>query len=188
MITTAPNFEAERAYWNRRYREGYDSGAGSYGEAMLRKVEWLRELQGVRTITEIGCGDFSFGSHLLSKIPHARYRGFDISDVIVQRNRQLYAGDRVSFYGLSGELIPPADLVLCVDVLFHIADDDAYAAMLQVLRQSWRKYLAVSAYEYDGIRQGHVHIRKFDPSIFGKPLLREVTEADGEMRFYIFEK
>lgn len=184
-----PAFDSERMYWNARYANGGNSGAGSYGDAMLRKVEWLSELEGVETITEIGCGDFSFGSHLMAKKPDALYAGFDISETIVARNQKMYGQHSINFEPLLGSVIAPgSDLLLCVDVLFHIADDSEYEAMIRSLDKLWTKYLALSAYEYDGIRQGHVHIRKFDPSRFGVPILREVIEDDGSMLFYIFRR
>lgn len=176
-----------REYWNARYLGGDTSGSGSYGESLSRKIGWLANLPGIQTITDFGCGDFSFGESLLKRLPGARYIGIDPSDVIIERNRKKEARDNVSF--LHGAVcMPLADLLLCIDVLFHIEDDAEYEATLRRLELAWVKYLALSAYEYDGLRKGHVFIRKFDPSRFGVPILREVIEDEGSMYFYIFKK
>jgi SAM-dependent methyltransferase len=184
-----PKVETAKRHWNRRYAEGHNSGAGSYGEPLARKIDWLSRLRPVRSITDVGCGDFNFGANLLRRFSDATYIGLDTSEVIIRRNRRLYSSERVSFrMTREGAKFPVSDLVLCVDVLFHILLEQQYQEMLQTLELSWRKYLAISAYEYDGFSKVHVCIRKFDPEIFGKPVLREVIEEDGQMYFYIFER
>lgn len=183
-------FDWEREYWNKRYRD-FDprsSGAGSYGEAMNRKVDALTALPDVQSITEIGCGDFNFGRHLMDRLPSATYLGFDVSDEIIKRNGRWYELPRIHFQHALDVSFVKTDLLLCVDVLFHVIDDSAYQQLLAALYQSQWQYLAVTAYEYDGPSASHVRIRKFDPSVFGTPILREVIEADGEMYFYIFKR
>ncbi len=174
-----------REYWDDRYRNGGKSGDGSYGKAMMQKVDWLAALPGVWTISEIGCGDFNFGRHLTERLPFARYHGNDVSSEVIERNRKLYGLPRVQF---AQESVPPADLLLCVDVLFHIENDVEYEFLLDTLKQKWTRYLAVSAYEYDGLRRYQVHIRRFEPAYFGIPILREVIEDDGQLFFYIFKR
>lgn len=177
----------ESAYWDQRYANGGNSGAGSYGEAMLQKVDWLSRLTRIETIVEIGCGDFNFGRELTSRFRHAHYTGFDISRVIVERNRERYESHRIHF-AVAGESIPPADLLLCVDVLFHVMDPDEQARLLARLAAAKWRYLGMSAYEYDGLKSRHVNIRRFHPTFFGRPILQETIEADGNMQFYIFER
>lgn len=181
--------QTEASYWNLRYAEGHGSGGTSRGPRMLQKVQWLSQLEGVGSISEIGCGDFHFGSRLIQEFPSATYAGFDISDIVIQENRRNYQQPRIRFYGSSeSSQVPGADLLLCIDVLFHVARDEDAEEMLQFLSAGWSKYLALTAYEYDGLRSGHIHIRKFDPQIFGTPIRREVIEDDGQMVFYIFKK
>lgn len=181
---------ADATYWNGRYLAGHGSGAGSLDEPVKRKVEWLASTcEELRTITEVGCGDFNFGKHLTDRYPRAIYTGLDIAQSVIHNNKQLYGSWRKEFFSRF-EVIPPADLLLCVDVLFHISSDAEYHAMLSRLKTAWTKYLALTAYEYDamGKRSNHVHIRKFDPSFFGTPIFKEVAEEDGELYFYIFKK
>lgn len=183
-------FDFEREYWNRRYEEfhPHSSGTGSYGEAMTRKVDALAALPFVSSVVEIGCGDFNFGRHLMDRFPDATYLGFDVSDEIIQRNGRWYELPRVHFQKAISCDMARADLLLCVDVLFHVIEDSDYEEMLKVLARSQWKYLAITAYEYDGPSSSHVRIRKFDPSIFGEPILQETIEADGNLQFYIFKR
>lgn len=178
------NIVDPREYWNNRYADGGNSGYGSYGEQLEKKLKWLSGLD-VESITEIGCGDFHFGSELLKIYPNAKYNGCDISEVILKKNRELYP--QHNFYPAGG-YNPPADLLLCIDVLFHITYADEYANMLDTLEKTWTKYLAVTGYERDESLGNHVRIRPFDYKRFGEPIIREIVEEDGEMYFYLFKK
>ena len=81
----------------------------------------------------------------------------------------------------------PADLVLCIDVLFHILDNDDYDRMFYKLKK-YTKYLAVTAYEYDNNNTTHVIHRKFNYKSLGEPIIREVVEDDGQLYFYLFKR
>lgn len=175
--------EYEKSYWDNRYSFGGDSGYGSYGEQLKKKLDWICPLE-FKTISELGCGDFNFGKSILERHP-AEYIGYDISNVIVERNRRTYPN--YGFLTYRGT-IDPADLVMCVDVLFHIIEDSDVEKLLQSLEKAWTKYLVITAYERDESLDNHVRIRKFDPSRFGVPILREIVEEDGSLYFYIFKK
>ena len=170
-------------YWNKRYASGGNSGYGSYNEQLQKKLNWIEPL-GFISITEVGCGDFHFGSNILRMHP-VKYTGLDISDVIIDRHKKMYP---THTWRVSDGFIPQAELLLCVDVLFHILDDKEANKMLMDLKNAWSKYLVITAYERDEEMDTHVRIRKFNPSFFGTPILREIVEEDGELYFYIFKK
>jgi len=174
----------EEQYWNERYKSQGDSGYGSYNDQLQKKLEWLKGLD-IASITEIGCGDFNFGRNLLLMYPNARYMGQDQSEFIIKKNSELYPYAQFT----TGKTLPTADLVLCIDVLFHIHDEKKVEAILDALKPLSHKYIAVTAYERDQ-KEGlapHVCIRKFDYTRFGKPIIREVVEEDGQLYFYLFE-
>lgn len=175
--------EFEKSYWNDRYSKGGNSGYGTYGDQLDKKLEWLKGLD-IKSITDIGCGDFYFGKNLLDMYPEAKYKGFDISEAIIERNKRIYP---YSFEILS-EKVPQADMVLCIDVLFHIMNEEDVEKTLSLLENSWTKYLALTAYERDEEKTNHVRIRKFDVSRFGIPIIREIVEKDGDLYFYLFKK
>lgn len=176
-----------KQYWNQRYNSGGNSGYGSYNEQLQKKLKWLGGLD-INSITEIGCGDFNFGSKLTKMYPSAKYHGYDISDVIIKQNREKYP----QYHFTSGDSIGGGDLVLCIDVLFHTLKDEDYHETLLMLDAFYKqgKYLAVTAYEYDQEKglSPHVRIRKFDYKRFGEPLIREVVEEDGQLYFYLFKR
>jgi hypothetical protein len=171
-------------YWDERYQKGGNSGYGSYGEQLEKKLGWLSGLD-IKSISEIGCGDFNFGSSLLKMYPEVKYLGQDVSSVIIGQNQEKYPG--ITFTTSPSE-VPPADLVLCVDVLFHLIEDEVYKQTLNRIENLWTKYLAVTAYEEDRPSPSpHLALRKFDYKRFGEPLIRETVEADGDLKFYLFK-
>lgn len=174
----------EKSYWDKRYTQGMTSGYGSYGPMLERKLGWLKGLD-INSIAEVGCGDFNFGSNLLKLYPDATYTGYDISEVIIDKNKELYP--QYTFTTKPEEL-PQGDLLLCVDVLLHVIEDEEVENLLKDLEKRWTKYLALTAYERDETLATHVRIRKFDYKRFGEPIVREISEENGEMYFYLFKK
>lgn len=173
-----------KTYWNWRYSRGYSSGDGSYGKQLQKKLQWLSGLN-INSISEIGCGDFNFGESLMKMYPGIQYFGQDISNVIIEKNKEKYPN--VKFSSLM-EDVPPADMVMCVDVLFHILDIEDYEAVLNKLESIWTNYLVITAYEKDLDLKNHINERKFDYKRFGEPIIREVVEEDGTLYFYLFKK
>lgn len=173
-----------KKYWDERYKSGGNSGYGSYDEQLTKKLNWLKGLD-IKTVTEIGCGDFNFGSNLMALYPDAVYSGCDISPYVLERNRNLYP--QHNFYPAGG-YNPPGDLLLCIDVLFHVLDAGEYENLLWTLERTWTKYLAVTAYERDEVLGNHVRIRSFDYKRFGEPIIREIVEEDGQLYFYLFKR
>lgn len=173
----------ENEYWEKRYKNGYTSGYGSYGEQLDKKLKWLSGLD-IRSITEVGCGDFNFGKHLLEIYPHATYVGMDVSRHVIERNKTLYPQYIFDTIGN----IPPCDLLMCVDVVFHVLDDDRLEDLLNRLKKAQCRYFAITAYEREENMEGHVRIRKFDYKRFGEPIIREIVEEDGQMYFYLYDR
>lgn len=175
-----------KSYWDKRYTAGLTSGYGSYGVALERKVAFLKGFD-IKSISEIGCGDFNFGKSILEEnYPDATYTGYDFSSVIINQNKRKYPS-----YSFTNEFdLPQSDLLLCVDVLFHILDDNEVEPLLQRIEGLWTKYLAITAYEEDqDLQSEHVRIRKFDYKRFGDPIVRAVTEAtEPPLYFYLFKK
>ena len=178
---------SELDFWNERYSRGHTSGSGSYGEVLQRKLKALEAIPGVTSVLEIGCGDFNFGKHVMFqyKLPMEKYTGYDISPVILERNRKFYP----KCTWLSEFPAEPADLLLCVDVLFHVIEEKDSEQLLDNLAKLWTKYLVVSGYEQkqEGL-SAHLTGRPFDPSRFGIPIVREIIEDDGQLYIYVYRK
>jgi len=185
----------EKEYWEKRYYLGGNSGAGSYGKEVSDKIDIIVDLvkkNNIKTILDVGCGDFNFGSILLPKIPGVKYKGLDISPQIIATNKLLHKGAEFEVFDWQNE---KADLVICMDVLFHIIEDEDYEKLAKYLKKAHKKNLVVSqmgGFEKLPALAPHVNPRKMNKkSMFGKfkelivmPLEGEVTTKD----IYIFEK
>lgn len=173
----------ETKHWNSRYASGAHSGDGTHGPALALKLAWLAPLK-FGSITEIGCGDFHLSGNLL-KLHPAKYTGLDVSDFIIHKNEILFPDHT---WRVMSNDIPPADLLMCVDVLFHVIEDKDLEHLLTLIEKADWKYLAITGYEHDELKTNHVRIRNFDYKRFGTPVMRRIVEEEGQLYFYIFKR
>jgi len=113
-----------RGIWSQSKDE--PSGGGSYGDLADRYVAavlgFIQE-QGVRSVLDIGCGDFNIGARIAPHV-HAYY-AYDVSAEIISRNRQRFAElPNVAFRcaNACSDELPRADLVTIRQVLQHLTN------------------------------------------------------------------
>ena len=105
---------------------GGGSGAGSDpGRNMLYVgyVQALMDRHNVRTVLDLGCGDWRFSRYL--DFAGRDYTGFDVVPSVVAANRAAYGASNIRFEqaDLSASVeFPPCDLILCKDVLQHLSN------------------------------------------------------------------
>ena len=209
LIGFVRNVRAEKVdssadYWEARYREGGNSGAGSYGRLAAFKAQFLNEFvrtAGVRSVLEFGSGD---GAQLmLAQYPS--YTGVDVSRTIVDAAREKFR-DRPEIRFLHASEYPPrlkADLVLSLDVIFHLVEDDVFEAyMRRLFDSSLRHVIIYSSNDNRGFVAPHVRHRKFTKWVTKarpefrlvrqerNPYPEDVEDPDNTSfaDFYVFEK
>lgn len=112
------------------------SGVGSTPDATAPYREVVARLLGardVRTVVDVGCGDWQLGS--LLDLSGVQYTGVDVVPSVVAANTTRYGRAGVAFAVVdarTGEL-PPADLLLVKDVLQHWPNDDVWAFLARQL-------------------------------------------------------
>lgn len=149
-------------YWDRRYRKGGTSGAGSYGRLAEFKAEILNRFvaeHNVKTVVEHGCGD---GAQLeLARYP--AYIGFDVAPKAVEMCRERFKNDPAKQFCVVGEKEPGQhDLALSLDVIYHLVEDAVYEAYMRSLLDSSHQYLGIYASNEDKVTQDiHVRHRRF---------------------------
>jgi len=104
---------------------GKGSGIGSYGLWAENYVEFLKKFishEGIRSITDIGCGDFNIGSQIAGLVEN--YNACDVSAFIINQNINTSNLSNVKFIKLNActESIPTADLVTIRQVLQHLTN------------------------------------------------------------------
>jgi SAM-dependent methyltransferase len=184
-------------YWDRRYREGRTSGAGSEGNEGQYKADYVSDFihnRSIKSVIDWGCGD---GQVLdLIRLEDAIYTGIDVSPTIVERMRKRYlwlefaTPDKTQHPGREWT----ADLALSMDVLFHLPDDQDYFTYLEQLFGSAEKYVMIYSTNYAGGRTArHVFRREFTPDIAARfpdweLKIVETPLREGLASFFVYEK
>ena len=77
------------------------------------------------TVLDAPCGDFNWMKRIV-KGNSFRYIGGDIVGSLIEKNKMLYANDRVSFIQLDicVDPLPDVDIMFCRDCLFHLSYSD----------------------------------------------------------------
>ncbi len=157
-------------YWERRYRDGRSSGAGSEGQTAIDKAEYVNHFiqsLDVESVIDWGVGD---GTVLDGITRGVRYLGLDVSETIVDRLRRRYASAPLwDFEQVTEHYDAPYDLhelSLSMDVLFHLVDDRHYWAYLNNLFGHASRYVIIYSTNYGPERTArHVLRRRFTPDI-----------------------
>ncbi len=138
-----------RIYTERAWGDGESaSGAGS----SLMETRVIRDTippllasLGCRSLLDLPCGDFHWMRHVA--LDGIQYRGGDIVEPLIARNRELYGGQHRSFETLdlfAGPL-PRVDVVLCRDCLGHLSHADGRRALANI-KASGSRYLLTTTY------------------------------------------
>jgi len=156
------DFTTSDKYWDDRYRNGGNSGAGSYGRLATFKSEVLNDFvgrNGIKSVIEFGSGD---GNQLtLANYPF--YQGVDVSKTAVHSCRVRFAGDlNKKFMTLAEYDGQCAELSLSLDVIYHLVEDDTYDSYMTTLFAAAERYVIVYASNMDDHTSAlHVRHRKF---------------------------
>lgn len=129
----------DAVYKERMWQQGESlSGVGSEGlwaELYVAFIARFIEERGIKTIADLGCGDFNVGSVLA---PHVdSVLAVDISRIIIARNREKYAhlaNVRFDVGNLLDYALPPVDLVLVRQVFQHLTNVQIEAALTSIER------------------------------------------------------
>lgn len=133
----------QRIYDEKHWSAGESpSGTGSTldGTSSLRAVlpRLLEEL-GVKTLLDVGCGDFHWMRHVDFD---GSYIGIDIVPSVIDANKAAYESDKRRFACIDAvsEPAPYADAALCREVLFHLAFADG-KKLIRNLKQAGIRYI-----------------------------------------------
>lgn len=153
-------FEGSALYWQRRYRAGGTSGAGSYGELALFKAEILNSfvsMENVTSLIEFGCGD----GHQLTLAKYPTYIGYDVSPDAVSMCRERFSGDPLkSFAVMQSYHSELADAALSLDVIYHLVEDETFHHYMEILFNSSSKWVVIYSSNFEGAGDEHAnHVR-----------------------------
>jgi len=125
-----------KSYWEERYSEGGTSGAGSYGVLAKFKADVINSFvkkHKAKSIIEFGCGD----GNQLKYMKYKKYLGCDVARKSVEMCARMFKHDQTKSFliydprGFVNKGAFKADIVVCLDVLYHIIDDWEFKKTLQ---------------------------------------------------------
>lgn len=147
------------------------SGSGSELAATAGVREGLARILadlGCKTLVDVGCGDWTWMRH----VPlDCDYVGVDIVPEVIATNG-VHATDRVRFLVLDAirAPLPPADVVLCREVLFHLSFKDGLSVLRNICRSSTHLIATTDATWFNSdIRTGDFRMLNLRRRPFGLP-------------------
>jgi SAM-dependent methyltransferase len=140
-----------RDTFERVYRENaWDRGSGP-GSSTANTIEYRAfvsrfiEANDVRSVTDLGCGDWQFSRFL--DWTGLQYRGLDVVPEVVERNRAHFGQAHVRFEVFASlNSLPGGDLLLAKEVLQHLPNA-AIAEYLSAIRAKYRFALLTDSIE-----------------------------------------
>lgn len=163
-----------KAYWDNRYNTGGNSGNGSYGELNNFKVNFINNFikeKNIETVIDFGCGD---GNQLM-QTNYKKYLGLDVAKSSIKKCLKLFNNQKNKSFLLYDPMyfvnnnFFKADLVICIDVLYHIIPEEDFIKTLKDIFSCSKKYVilytSIDAYKTEPYRVG-AHVRHRDTMFF----------------------
>lgn len=134
------------------------SGRGSslaYTDNLRAHLPGLFEQFKIRSVLDAPCGDFHW-MRLVTNQLNIDYTGADIVKPIIESNQSKYANASTRFVQLdiTRHPLPPADLMICRDCLFHLSYADVRAALVNFVK-SGTPYLLTTTHINNGTFRNH---------------------------------
>jgi SAM-dependent methyltransferase len=147
-------------YWERRYRAGGHSGAGSCGRLAAFKAGVINGFMAdnaIADVLDLGCGD----GHLLAQLQVPGYIGVDVSTTALACCVMRFPRHRfLPFAALDASI--GADLVLSIDVIFHLVEDAVFVSYMHALFAHAKRFVLVYSSNTDrNWSSPHVRHRRF---------------------------
>lgn len=160
-------FPGSKDYWEQRYRNGGNSGSGSYNRLAEFKANFLNrfiETEGLESVIEWGCGD----GNQLSLADYKNYVGYDVSPSIIKQCKVKFKNDptkKFFIYSKYNLTFPQHhtsfDLSLSIDVIFHLVEDQVFENYMNQVFKYASKYVIVYSSNFNSPQTFHEKDRIF---------------------------
>lgn len=166
-ISKKTSFNGSKNYWESRYKNNSNSGSGSYGKLAAYKAEVLNDFvlkNNIQTVVELGCGD----GNQLKLANYSNYIGFDVSEKAISlcqkmfkkdNSKQFKHYDAKTFHETNNGI--KADLVMSLDVIYHLIEDEVFEDHMQSLFSTSNIYVIIYSSNYNDHFVAHVKCREF---------------------------
>jgi hypothetical protein len=121
--------------WGQNEDGSPSSGSGSRLQNILPYKDYLvcfLKKNQIQSVVDVGCGDWVLGRQICWD--HISYTGIDVVKKVIERNQKMFAKPNITF--LHQDLLrvdlPPADLLVCKDVLQHLSNADVFLFLQKI--------------------------------------------------------
>lgn len=154
-----------KKYWNERYSDGGNSGAGSYGRLAKFKADYINTFikqNNINSVIDFGCGD----ANQLDLYEMNKYIGLDVSAEALTLCISKFHNDKTKSFFLydqsvfvDNNSIFSTDLSMSIDVIFHLVEASVFEKYMTDLFNASEKYVIIYASNHDESPEGTVHVR-----------------------------
>jgi hypothetical protein len=149
------------SFWESNYARGGLSGEGSYGHLYEYKRDYLLDFvrqHNIKKIVDLGCGD----GNQTREIEVESYVGLDVSRSAIKTCQSLYSTPSKEFMLVDQYPGAQADLVISLDVIYHLVIDKLYFQYLEQLNSLSSRFILVYSSNFVSKKWGgHVRHRNF---------------------------
>ena len=178
-------------YWEDRYRNGGNSGSGSYNQAATIKANYINSVIAkykIQTINDFGHGD---GNQISLLKGFSHYTGYDVSSSVRDRVTKRFREDKRYTFLDSVETMSKADLTMSLDVLYHLVEYEVWELHLKWLF-TLGEYVLIYGMDREDRGDRHVVSRRFTEYIerlYDNFTLLETADGSHEkVKFYLYKK
>lgn len=181
-----------KEYWDDRYRNGGNSGRGSYNEHYEFKTNIINNIidkYNIKSITDFGCGD----GNQIDGLKINKYFGLDISEESIKLCQNKFLVDNSKTFKMyeNETSIESSDLTMSLDVIYHIFEDDLFEKYMDDLVKYSNEFILIYSSNFDdGEWYQHVRHRKFDVKLTSVAELIEYIPnilPDCSADFYLYK-
>ena len=143
----------ENNLWGNNQNPAYRGSSGPGSEVDYNKTTYIPFLQKfirehqIKTIVDLGCGDFRCGPLIYEDLNDISYTGYDLYQKVVAYNSSQYALPKYSFLSLdfcnNKESIIGGDLCILKDVLQHWSLANIYSFLDYLVQHKKFKYILI---------------------------------------------
>lgn len=107
---------------NKKYYSGQGSHEEKYVQPYIMLIKEMIKDDEIKSILDLGCGDFNVGKAIMEDIAHVKYVGVDIVQGMIDELNKEQGSDNIEFTCLDivDDDLPDADLCLIRQVLQHL--------------------------------------------------------------------
>lgn len=170
-----------KEYWEDRYKKGGNSGNGSYGKVANEKTRFISNFikeNNIKSMVEYGCGDGNNLKLLSDDNPNLIITGVDVSKSAIKICKSKLPNH---FFFTTSEFKPSkADLIVSLEVIFHLVEDHIYEEYMDSLTSTGSEWLIILSPNIDESHKNdrYTRKRKYTNSIYLKGRYNLISEID----------